>query len=177
MNFDINLATRVYVDFRKVNYVLILVAFILISWLSLSLYSIAINLELNNKFSEYKIKQISGSKGTKVSENEYAKFLAEVKSVNTILYNRSYDWLALLDNLEQLVPEGVALTGLDPSGKAGFLKLSASARNFSSLRKFIENLEGSKTFTEVFLTDLTHMKAPNKQNGINFNVTCRVANL
>jgi type IV pilus assembly protein PilN len=175
MNFDINLATRVYVDFRKVNYVLILVIFILISWISLSLYNITLNLELTNKFGEYKTRQISGSKGSKVSESEYSKFLVDVNSVNTILYNRSYDWLALLNNLEQLVPEGVALRGLDPSGKGEFLKLSASARNFSSIRKFIENLENSKTFTEVYLIDQASMKAANKQNGINFTVTCRAS--
>jgi hypothetical protein len=91
MNFDINLATRVYVDFRKVNYVLILVICILVSWTSLSLYNITLNLELTNKFGEYKTRQISGSKGTKISETEYSKYLADVKSVNTILYNRSYD--------------------------------------------------------------------------------------
>ena len=175
MNFDINLATRVYVDFRKVNLILALLIFILISWISFSLYNFTSNLEMSHKFGEYKSGKMSGSKGNKVSDSDYSKFLAEVKSVNTILYNRSYDWLALLNNLEHMVPNGVALKGLDPSAKGEFLKLSASARNFSSLRKFIENLESSKTFTEVYLTDQTSMKTGNKQKGINFTVTCRAA--
>lgn len=175
MNFDINLATRVYVDFRKVNLSLVLLVFILISWLSLSIYSVTRNLEMTRKFGEDKSSKMSGSKTNKVSESDYSKFLAEVKSVNIILYNRSYDWLALLNNLEQLVPDGVAMKGLEPSGKGEFLKLSASAREFSSLRKFIENLENSKSFTEVYLTDQTSVKTGNKQKTINFTVTCRAA--
>jgi type IV pilus assembly protein PilN len=175
MNFDINLATRVYVNFRKVNFILTLLIFILISWISVSLYSFNSNLEMTRKFGEYKSRKMSGTRADKVSESDYSKFLAEVKSVNTILYGRSYDWLALLNNLERLVPDGVALKGLDPSGKGEFLKLTASARDFSSIRKFIENLEGSKSFTEVYLTDQTSMKAGNKQKGINFTVTCKAA--
>ena len=177
MNFDINLATRVYVDFRKVNLILSLLVFILIFWLSFSIYSFASNLEKSRKFGEDKSRKMSGSKANNVSENDYSKFLADVKSVNTILYNRSYDWLALLNNLEQLVPEGVAMKGLEPSGKGEFLKLSASARDFSSLRKFIENLESSKTFSEVYLTGQTSEKTANKQKVINFTVTCRAATL
>jgi type IV pilus assembly protein PilN len=176
MNFDINLATRVYVDFRKVNLILTLTIFLLISWISFSLYNIDLNLGMTHKFGEYKSGKMSGSKASKVSESDYSKFLAEVKSVNAILYSRSYDWLALLNNLEHLVPDGVALTGLEPS-KGEFLKLSASARDFSSIRKFIENLENSKSFTEVYLTDQTSMKTGNKQKGINFTVTCKASML
>jgi type IV pilus assembly protein PilN len=175
MNFDINLATKVYVDFRKVNLILTLLMVILISWISLSIYKLSLNIEMTQKFGEYKSRKLSGAKASKVSESDYSKFLAEVKSVNTILYNRSYDWLALLNNLERLVPDGVALTGLDPSGKGEFLKLSATARDFSSIRKFIENLESSKSFTEVYLVDQTSVKTANKQKGINFTVTCRAS--
>ncbi len=175
MNFDINLATRVYVDFRKVNALLILFIFILVSWISLNLYSFTMSYDVADKLEAYVSKQTSGSKGNKVSDSEYSRFLADVKSVNAILYSRSYDWLALLHNLEQLVPEGVALKSLDPSGKGEFLKLTATARNFASLRKFIENLESSKSFTEVNLTDQSTMKEANKKIGINLTVTCRAS--
>jgi len=174
MNFDINLATRVYVDFRKVNLFLTLLILTLISWISLSIYNFYSNLEMTHKFGEYKSRKMAGSKASKVSESDYSKFLAEVKSANTILYGRSYDWLALLNNLEHLVPDGVALRGLDPS-KGELLKLSATARDFSAIRKFIENLEGSKSFTEVYLIDQTSMKTGNKQKGINFTVTCKAS--
>jgi type IV pilus assembly protein PilN len=174
MNFDINLATRVYVDFRKVNLILILVMLILISWISFSLYNINLNLEMTRRFGEYKSGKLAGSKTGKVSESDYSKFLTDVKYVNAILYSRSYDWLALLNNLEHLVPDGVALRGLEP-GKEGFLKLSATARDFSSVRKFIENLQSSKNFTEVYLTDQASVKTANKQKGINFTVTCKAS--
>jgi type IV pilus assembly protein PilN len=174
MNFNINLATRVYVDFKKVNICCLIVAAILSFWLLFSLYTYIDNASKIQKFSEYKAKLSQGTETKKVSASDYTAFLAGVKQVNSILYKRSYDWLSLLSNLERLVPEGVALRGLEPSEKGAVLKLTGSARNFSGVRKFIENLESSKVFAEVYLTDQTTTKE-GSQKGLNFTVTCKVS--
>jgi hypothetical protein len=173
MNFSINLATRVYVDFKKVNLCLAVAGVILSSWLAFSIYTCVDNAAKIKKFSEYKAKLTHDAGTKKVSEADYAAFLVEVKNVNSILYKRSYDWLSLLANLELLVPEGVVLKKLEPADKGAVLKLSASARNFSGVRKFIESLESSKFFSEIFLTDQTFMKEGG-QKGLNFSVTCKV---
>ncbi len=173
MNFSINLATRVYVDFKKVNLCLLVAAVILSSWLVFSIYTCVDNASRMKRFTEYKAKLTHAAGTKKVSESDYAAFLADVKNVNSILYKRSYDWLALLANLEQLVPEGVVLKRLEPADKGAVLKLSASARNFSAVRKFIESLESSSFFSEIFLTDQTFMKE-GEQKGLNFSVTCKV---
>jgi Tfp pilus assembly protein PilN len=173
MNFSINLATRVYVDFKKVNLCFGIAGVILSFWLFLSVYTFVDNTAKLKKFTEYKARLSHGADTKKVSEADYTDFLANVKNVNSILYRRSYDWLSLLANLERLVPEGVALNRLEPSDKGTTLQLSASARNFSSVRKFIENLEGSQVFSEVYLTNQSTTKE-GTQKGLNFTVTCKV---
>ena len=173
MNFSINLATRVYVDFKKVNLCLAVAGIILSSWLIFSIYTYVDNAAKIKKFAEYKAKLTHDSGTKKVSENDYAAFLVSVKNVNSILYKRSYDWLSLLANLELLVPEGVVLKKLEPADKGAVLILSASARNFSGVRKFIESLENSKFFSEIYLTDQAFIKEGG-QKGLNFSVTCKV---
>jgi Tfp pilus assembly protein PilN len=173
MNFSINLATRVYVDFKKVNLYFVLAGVILSFWLFLSIYTFVDNTTELKKFTEYKARLSHGADTKKISEADYKAFLANVKNVNSILYKRSYDWLSLLSNLERLVPEGVALRGLEPPDKGATLRLTASARNFSGVRKFIENLEGSQVFSEVYLTEQSITKEAT-QKGLNFTVTCKV---
>jgi len=173
MNFSINLATKVYVDFKKVTLCFVLAGVILFCWLFLSIYTFLDNAAQLEKFAEYKARLSQGRSTNKVSEADYTEFLANVKNVNSILYRRSYDWLSLLANLERLVPEGVALNRLEPSDKGAVLRLSASARNFSGVRKFIENLESSQAFSDVYLTDQT-MTKEGTQKGLDFTVTCKV---
>lgn len=174
MNFNINLATRVYVDFKKVNLCLVAAGVILSSWLVFSIYTCVDNAARMKQFAEYKAKLTDAAGTKKVSESDYTAFLADVKNVNSILYKRSYDWLSLLANLELLVPEGVVLKSLEPGGKGDVLKLSASSRSFSAVRKFIENLESSDFFSEIYLTDQTFIKDKGLK-GLNFSVTCKVS--
>jgi Tfp pilus assembly protein PilN len=174
MNFSINLATKVYADFRKVNLCFIISGVILTVWLVFSISTCVDNAAKIEKVSEFKAKLDKSADGKKVTDAEYTAFLADVKNVNFILYKRSYDWLALLANLEKLVPEGVALKRLEPADKGEILKLSASARNFSAVRQFIENLESSQVFSEIYLTDQTFVKEEG-QKGLNFSVTCKVS--
>jgi hypothetical protein len=174
MNFSINLATRVYVDFKKVNLCFVIAGVILSFWLCLSIYTFVDNTAKLKKFAEYKARLSRSAETKKVSDVDYTAFLLNVKNVNSILYKHSYDWLSLLSNLERLVPDGVALRGLEPSDKGATLRLSASARNFTGVRRFIENLESSKVFSEVYLTDQTATKE-GTQKGINFTVTCKVS--
>lgn len=173
MNFNINLATKVYVDYKKVNICFTLAAAVLSCWLLFALYTAVDNAAKIKKLVEYKTRLLSHTAETKkVSASDYTAFLANVKNVNAILYRQSYDWLLLLSNLEQLVPEGVALNLLMPSDRGVIIKLSASARNFAGVRRFTENLESSKSFSEVYLTNLVAIKEA-KQKGLNFTVTCK----
>ena len=175
MNFTINLATRVYVDFRRVTLVMSAVSAVLLFWIFFSIYSLFGNFEQMKKYAVAKPTG-TASAGTKVSDADYAKFLERVKGVNAIIYKRAYDWLLLFDNLEKLVPDGVSLKGLEPSDKGEILRITATGRNFASVRKFVENLEFSKTFTDINLTDQAIAKEGAQVKGMNFTVTCKAIN-
>lgn len=173
MNLNINLATRVYVNFKMVNNVLMLFFLLCCCWMAFNVYIFASNLEQMNKYTDFMAKKSMGAEGKVISDVEYNRFLAKVNYANNILYKRSYDWLSLLENLEQLVPSGVSLRSLDPSNKGEALKLTGTATGFSSIRKFMENLEASKTFTEIYLTEQSIVRIDNKRKAVNFTVTCK----
>lgn len=175
MNLNINLATRVYINFKLVNLVLALSLLLCCSWLAFNLYSFTANLEQMKRYTALASHNSGATAVKAVPAAEYNKFLAQVKTYNAILYKRSYDWLTLLENLEQLVPAGVSLKLLEPSKKGESVRLTGTATGFPAVRKFIENIEGSKVFTEVYLTDQTFEKLENKRKAVNFSVTCKVA--
>ncbi len=175
MRFTLNLATRVYVNFQKVNLVILLASVFVAGWISFSIYSVTSNMTELRKFSQNREKLASKSGKDEVSGSDYTKMLAEVKSVNAFLTRRSVNWLALFDHLEILVPDGVALRGLEPERKGEILKISGTARTFASIRKFMENLEGSKKFSEIFLTEHTSITVGKSQKGINFSVSCKAS--
>jgi type IV pilus assembly protein PilN len=175
MNLNINLATRVYVNFKRVNSFLALLFLLCFVWMAFNLYRFASNQEQMNKYTEFISRTGRGGEGKAVSDAEYAKLVADIKNVNGILYKRSYDWISLLENMEKLVPAGVALRSLAPHEKGESIKLTGTATGFSSIRRFVENLESSKSFTEIYLTDLVNTTVENKRQAINFTVTCKAS--
>ena len=171
MRFEINLATRIYIDFRKVSLVIYTLAALLVFWIFFSIYSVFGNYEI---LSRYKVSSNkSGRSVSSASENDYKLFTDRVKSVNAIIYKRSYDWLQLFDNLEQLVPDGVSVRGIEPFDKGESIKIAATGRNFNAVRKLVENLEFSKTFTDVNLVEQSVVKEGSATKVMNFTVTCK----
>ena len=173
MNLQLNLATKVYIDFRKVNLVIALLFLIVLSWLCINAFVLMNNYEEIRRLTGSKLNQVAKSGGEQISDAEYTRMLTNIKIANSILEKRAYDWLTLLDNMELVVPAGVSLNSLVPDAKGGQLKLSGTAINFAAVRKFVENLEMSNKFTDVFLTDQMNIKEGNLQKGINFSVTCK----
>jgi len=172
MNFQINLATRVYVDFQKINLLITLAIAVISIWIAFNFYSLLTVADEIKRFSDLKAGAMTGAKN--VSEADYNRLLTNIKFANTILIKRSYDWLNLLDHLELVVPDGVSLRGLEPTDKGQAIKLSGSAINFVSVRKFIENLESSKKFADIYLTEHSTVTVGKQSKGINFTVTCKV---
>jgi type IV pilus assembly protein PilN len=173
VKLEINLATRFYVNFKRVNFYILLALLILIVWISAGIYSVASNFSELRKFSSSTAKMAAKSGKEQVSESDFNKMLEEVKYVNSILVKRSVNWLSLFDRLEMLVPEGVALRALEPSDAGQTLRISGSARSFTYIRKFMENLESSSNFTEIYLTNHAIVKVGSSQKGIDFTVTCK----
>jgi hypothetical protein len=173
VNLQLNLATKVYVDFRKVNMVLFAVVSLVVVWCVYGFYTLVLNYTEIQQLTEYKTKSFAKTSGGKVSDAEFNRLMAEIKFANSILDKRRYDWLTQLDNLEGVVPDGVSLNAITPGEKSDLIRLAATARNFAAVRKFIENLEGSSKFADVFLADLKFIKEGTLNKGISFSVTCK----
>jgi type IV pilus assembly protein PilN len=171
MNLQINLATRVYIDTRKLNRFMLGAVILLVCWLYANLYNLAGNLSEIDRLSAVTKNPSAPVKSAQVSEKDYQQMMGRIQFVNGLLHKRAFDWLLLFNHLEAVVPEGVALTAIEP-GKGGELKISGAARQFSGLRKFIENLEAAKTYADVYLVSHKDEQTP-EQKSFSFSITCK----
>jgi type IV pilus assembly protein PilN len=121
---------------------------------------------------EDKFKAVSSG----VPEKEYTALLGKIDFANAIIDKKMYNWLDLLDKLEKVVPEGIAISSVDPDPKGQSLKLSGVGRSFMKLRVFMEKLEESNYVTDVYLTSQGSSRLSDDMQGVTFNITCRVVN-
>lgn len=176
MRLAINLATRVYINKRRLNLFMASAFVLLILLILFNGRNIASGLGEMGRL-EKGINLLEGrsksAKGSAVPEKEYNSLLEKIKFANGVIERKSFDWLTLLDRLESVVPERVGIESIEPSAKNMELKLSGVAMKFDDLRKFMENLESSEFFTDVYLLSQSDNKGPEGAKGINFNITCK----
>lgn len=177
MQFNTNLATRSYVNFRQVNLFIAAVGFFLVLWLVWDVKDVAFNLgeinRLETQLASVEKKLAVESKG--IPPKEYDRVLNKIQFANSVIYRKNFDWLNLLDQLESVVPEGVALSSVEPDVKKNNLKLTGHARTFDNLRRLFETLESSTYFRNVFLENQTAIKVGQNQKGVSFTITCTVS--
>lgn len=175
MNFNINLATKVYIDFRRLNIALLLILLVLVTWLSISGYRLYRVYGEIARITEYRERIEKGLGSKKFTDAEYKALQAEVKGINGIIIRKTTDWTALLASFERLLPDGVALKNLESVDKGG-VRISASAKTFAGIRRFVENLDNSKLFTDVNLLEHSIVRegGDNKSEfkGFSFSITC-----
>ncbi|MGD0843142.1 MAG: PilN domain-containing protein [Geobacteraceae bacterium] len=176
MRLTINLATRIYINTRRLN------IFIAVALTLLTLFLLFNAREIATSYGEKRrlAKGIAvlegkakGAKGGAVPEKEYQALLAGIKFANVIIEQKTFDWLMLFEKLENVVPDGVTLVSIEPSPKEGGLKLAGIAKNFGNLRKFMENLEDSGYFTEINLVSQSNTQVSESRKVISFNITCK----
>ena len=175
MRLKINLATRTYIDSARLNVVVgVIIAFLVLA-LIFTVRTVATTAgEIQLTSSELALLQGKGSGKGKVEEKEYQSLLAKVSAANTIIARKTYNWLQLLDNLEGVVPDGVAMTAIEPEQKGNGLRLSGVARSFAELRRFMETLEDARFVTDVYLNANAETKVGESQRGMTFAITCKV---
>jgi type IV pilus assembly protein PilN len=171
MRLTINLATRVYINAKRLNISIAIALTLLVLLLAFNISTIATGFgELSRLQKETAaLETVKGAKSA-VPEKEYQALLARIKFANDIIAKKTFNWLLLLDKLEGTVPDGVSLDSIDPDPKGAGLKLAGVARGFGNVRKFLENLEDSKFFTEIYLVS---QSIGTNQKGIGFNITCK----
>lgn len=176
MDLKINLATRYFLDTRKLNSAFAAAIALLLLFAFFSVKGLAENAghekRLEGELTKLQARFATSAKG--VSEKEYKELLKKISSANSILKKRGFNWLLLLDRLEVVVPDGVALSSIEPKLKDGTLSLSGNAKEFRNLRTFVENLEGEPHVSDVFLQNQSEIKKGADQKGIAFTVTCKV---
>lgn len=176
MRFSINLTTRVYLDQRLLN----LSGFVIISLLLVSLgwnvSRISSGLGEQHRLAagirELEDKLNSRPKG--VSEKDFMKQQDRNRFFNEIIERKSRDWLGMLDLLENVTPEGVTLASLTPGKNSAELRIDGRAKSFSYVRKYLEKLEGSKSFSEVLLLSHQDMVVGGSSRGVQFTLSCKV---
>jgi len=176
MRLTTNLATRIYINKRRLNYFIAGALILLTLLLLVNGSKIATGFGDKGRL-EQGIKVLEGkareTKGSSVPEKEYHALLSGIKFANGIIEQKTFDWLTLFDQLESVVPDGIAIVSIEPSPKDNELKLAGMARNFGNLRKFVENLEESTYFTEVYLVSQSNTQGPDGRNITGFNITCK----
>ena len=177
MKFTINLATKIYIDRIRLRLILSAATVILFLCLFLNIRTLTANNaesgRLSKDLSAQEAKFSLANKG--VPEKEYQALLEKINFANSLIDKKSYNWLDLLDNLEQVVPDGLAITSIEPDQKGQGVNFSGVARKFSNLQTFMEHLEGSSFFTNVYLSSQKDQKLKDNSQGITFSLSCHVA--
>ncbi|UFS70872.1 PilN domain-containing protein [Geomonas sp. RF6] len=175
MRVKINLATRRYVNTRGVNGAIAAAILILLAALLFQIQDAA--------FRAGEIKRLKGAteaaaaksgRTPQVSEQQYRALTTQIDAANKILSLKSVQWIPLLDQLEAVVPEGVALSSVEPEVKSNTVKVGGVSRSFSQLRTLLENLERSSYFSEVYLLTQQQTKVGLTQRGVTFTLTAKV---
>lgn len=176
MRFEINLATKIYLNTRRLRLCTAAALLLLAALLFYNVRNIGARAEemkrLTNEMAAMEDRFKVESKG--IPEKEYNALLARIGFANAVIEKKTYNWLALLDALEQTVPDGVAITSIEPEPKSQGLKLAGVARGFNNLRIFMERLEDSEFFTDLYLQSQGDAKLSETIEGITFSLTCRV---
>lgn len=169
----INLATRTYLDRRKFNIIAGAACFVLILLLFFNISMVAGNAGKLSRMGK-EIGLYSGKDTGSVPQKDYQEVVSRITFANEIIAMKTFNWMSLLDGLESVVPDGVAISAVDPKPKTGDLGIAGAARSFSGLQQLMENLENSSYFTDVYLTGQSAISVGETQKGISFSINCKV---
>jgi len=173
MKLTTNLATRRYINLPQVNLVLLLGFALLVTLALFKVAEIARNAAELSRLETLITGTGQGERSTRVSETQLKAQEARIRFANGAIEKKSVNWLILLDHLEEVVPDGVALTQIAPDQQ--LLKITGAARSFANLRTLMENMERSQHFSEVYLLSQSDTKVGLTQEGLQFSISCKVA--
>jgi type IV pilus assembly protein PilN len=175
MQFKINLATKTYINKKKVNTALAATIGVL-----LLLFLVQIKIYFRDAGEISRISSLKTAQEARFRKNvpeftekDYVKLTDDIKFCNGIIEKKTYDWVVLLDRLESVVPDGLALSSLEPDSKEHTLKLTGNSLNFGVMRHFMENLEASDFFSDVYLYKQDVTEKEDKQKLISFTISCK----
>jgi len=181
----LNLARRSYLNRRAfvISYWVLLVLLTLVLawqiWQIFSLQQINSDLSLQLNRLDQELIQVGGKPQKEVSAEQMSQQKEMIQVANDILQRESFRWTNQLDRLERLMVDGVTIRALQPNYKEGTLRLLATAESLVEMRAFIDSLNHSGEFSDVFLLDQSRAKYTDSREQfhdvINFNLILKGA--
>ena len=175
MRFTLNLATKTYLDQRLVNRVAVGGLMLLLALLAWNVSRFARNMgQLDRLAAENaSFESRLNSRPAGVSEKDYNLLLASISFYNGVIERKAFNWLALLDQLENSTPEGIALSSFAPEKNSGEFKIEGRAKSFAQVSSYLEKLEDSKDFKNILLLSHSDVSIGEKSRGVQFTLSCR----
>lgn len=160
--FRINIVSEEYFKKRVVQaifYVLfaimpILIAVDLIKFFEIRKTESEFNIRIERVLLEKKrLEEELGRMGRGMSDDSIKAMRKEIHFVNELLLQKNFLWTSFLSDLEGEVPPHLSVTRIQPDFKTGVVTLGGAAQSLKELTGFVERLQKSKSFDEVFLTN------------------------
>jgi len=118
----------------------------------------------------------TGEKGGGMTAASYEQMLERIHFANEVLAQDSFRWTALLSHLEEVVPKKVAVSGIQPDYKERSLRIAGLARGIEDLREFLDNLNDSPYFKEVYLLQQDRVKrGASGLGGVSYSIVVKEA--
>lgn len=175
MRFTINLATRTYIDQHLIRRGVVVFMAVMAALTAWNVTRLSANFgELGRLKAE--ISAFEGqlnSRPAGVSESDFNRMLASIRFYNAVIERKRYNWLGLLEQVENATPDGIALSSLGPEKNKNTLKIEGRAKGFAQVRTFVEKLEDSKNFSEILLISHGDLQVGERGHGVQFSISCR----
>lgn len=106
----------------------------------------------------------------RLSTTEMMRFDARVRLYNHIIEGANFSWSGLLFELEQAIPDRVALDEIQPDFGVGGVSLVGTARTMEDVLDCVQRLKEREVFHQVYL--LNH-QANEKESTVRFTISLR----
>ena len=183
MKLTLNLASRKHLD-RQTVYIAYGAVLAILSLLLLLNLNTAIRGQLQVSTLRGHLSKLEdeASKGVKgapaVSSLQMQQTRDEVVFANELLEKDSFRWTEMLNHLEEVVRRGISIRSISPDYKEGALKISGLSRDGKTLRQFIDRIEASDHFDEVFLFNQANVEVDyrkRKRRAVSFSLELKGA--
>jgi type IV pilus assembly protein PilN len=181
MQFNLNLASRTYLDRRSVQRWLLLIVGLLAMLLAVNLLYSWRNLQQIGHVEghlaeiEGKVAALRGSATSKYSPQEFTRVMGEIDSANRIIEADHFRWSTLLGRFEELLPDDVAIRSLKPNYKDRSLQIAAVARDTAAMTELLDTLLTSADMGQVYLLNQAQVEQPDGGLVVSFSIVIREA--
>jgi len=162
VQFSINLASPAVANRRKIFRMtaaacLVLLGLIgadLLQWRHLQQETAAFDVRAQQVSDEVREAQTTLLRqGRSSAPKEQAEMQEEIAAVNLLIQKKTFSWSMFLADLERHVSKDISVRRIQPDAKGDAVVLEGVARSLPVLTAFVNQMQESESFTEVFLLD------------------------